>query len=118
MIPRASLRGRFWMVAILAFLLASATALAGTTGNLTGYVTGSNNAAVQGVKVSVTGPTLQGARSATTDKQGFFRLTQLPPGDGYRVRFEANGYKTTERSGVVISIDTTIKLPTVNLKPV
>jgi hypothetical protein len=116
MIPRENQRGRSWIFMILALLLASATALAGTTGNLAGYVTGPNNAALPGVKVIVTSPVLQGAKTATTDAQGFYRLTQLPPGDDYKVRFEVTGYKTTERIGVTIHIDETIKLPSVKLQ--
>lgn len=118
MIPRDQMRGRSWIYMILVLLLASATALAGTTGNLTGYVTGPDGKAVSGVKVTLTGPVLQGSRTAATDAQGFFRLTQLPPGDNYRVRFDGTGYNPTERVGVRINIDATIKLPTVVLKPV
>lgn len=119
MIPRENQqRGRAWIFPILALLLSSGSALAGTTGNLTGYVTGPNNAPLPGVKVTVTSPVLQGSRSVTTDAQGFFRLTQLPPGDGYRARFEVSGFKTTERTGIVINIDSTIKLPTIRMSAV
>lgn len=118
MIPRDQQRGRSWIYLILVLLLASATALAGTTGNLTGYVQGPNNAPLSGIKVTVTSPVLQGTRQVSTDSQGFFRLTQLPPGDGYRAKFEGSGYQTTERTGVRINIDATIKLPTVMMKPV
>ena len=115
MIPREQQRGRSWIFMVLALLLASATALAGTTANLTGFVRGPNDQPLAGAKVTVTSAVLQGPRTATTDSQGFFRLTQLPPGDGYRVKFEASGYKTTERSGIVLHIDETIKLPTVRM---
>lgn len=118
MIPRENQRGRSWIFMILALLLASATALAGTTGNLAGYVTGPNNAALPGVKVIVSSPVLQGTKTTTTDAQGFYRLTQLPPGDDYKVRFEVTGYKTTERIGVSIHIDETIKLPSVKMQAV
>lgn len=116
MIPRENQRGRSWVFMALTFLLASATAQAGTTGNLTGYVTGPNSAPLPGVRVTVSAPVLQGSRTATTDAQGFFRITQLPPGEGYRARFEVSGYKTTERTGIILHIDETIKLPTVRMQ--
>lgn len=113
---RQTQRRRSWILAILAMLLATAVAVAGTTGNLTGIVTGPNGSPVAGVKVTVTGPNLQGARTATTDSQGFFRLTQLPSGDAYKARFEGSGFQTTERAPIVINVDSTIRIPTVKLK--
>lgn len=118
MISRDQNRGRALASAAMLLLLSSATAMAGTTGNLTGYVNGPDGKALPGVKVTVTAPVLQGSRMATTDAQGFFRMTQLPPGDGYKARFDASGFTPTERTGVRINIDATIKLPTVVMKPV
>ncbi len=118
MIPLENQRGRSWIFVVLALLLASATAMAGTTGNLTGYVVGPDGAPLPGVTVTVVAPVLQGSRTVTTDSQGFYRVTQLPPGDNYDARFESTGYKPTVRSGIVIHIDETIKLPTVKMQTV
>ncbi len=118
MIPLENQRRRSWIFVVLALLLASATAMAGTTGNLTGYVVGPDGAPLPGVTVTVTSPVLQGSRQVTTDAQGFYRLTQLPPGDRYNVRFEATGYRPTVRTGIIIHIDETIKLPTVKMETV
>lgn len=113
---RQTQRGGSWIIAILALLLTTAVAVAGTTGNLTGIVTAPTGSPLAGVKVTVTGPNLQGVRTATTDSQGFFRLTQIPPGDSYKARFEASSYQTTERAPIVINLDSTIRIPTVKLK--
>lgn len=118
MIPRDQQRGRSWIYMILVLLLTSATALAGTTGSLTGNIQSPDGKELSGVKVTLTGPVLQGSRTVISDSRGFFQLTQLPPGDNYRARFDATGFNPTERTGIRISIDARIKLPTVVLKPV
>lgn len=66
-------------------LLAVRTALAQTTGSIQGRVTDPSGAPTPGAVVETTSPSLQGVRTASTDKDGAFRFAGLPPGV-YRVR--------------------------------
>lgn len=57
---------------------------------------------LQGVTVVVSGPALQGEQTEITDKTGSYLITQLPPGDGYTVRFYF-GESVVERPNVRVS---------------
>ena len=99
-------------------LLASFAAQAATTGALLGVVTDSTGAALPGVTVTVTGPNLQGSRSAVTTATGEYQLQLLPPGN-YRVEFTLAGFDTISRENVKVALDTTTKLDmTMALGPV
>jgi hypothetical protein len=74
------------------------------TGTIRGTVKDAQDLAVPGVTVTVTSPSLQGARSTTTDTQGGYVLQNLPPGD-YQVRFELSGFGTvTQRTAVPLGL--------------
>jgi len=51
-----------------------------TTSTIEGTVTDANGAVVAGAEVKASGTTLASGRSATTDAEGFYRLTALPAG--------------------------------------
>lgn len=51
-----------------------------TTSTIEGVVTDANGALVVGAEVKVSGTTLASERGATTDAEGFYRLTALPAG--------------------------------------
>ena len=61
-------------------LLCAVTVYAQTTGRIVGRVLDSTGAAIPGVTVSATSPSLQGANTATTDGEGGYRFPLLPPG--------------------------------------
>ena len=44
-----------------------------------------------GVTVVINGPALQGDQTEVSDRLGRYLITQLPPGDGYTLRFYYNG---------------------------
>jgi outer membrane receptor protein involved in Fe transport len=91
--------------ALLAVLtLLPFTAYAATTGNINGTVTDGTGAALPGVTVTVSGPSLQGARTAVTNSAGEFNLALLPPGN-YRVEFGLGGFDTVVRENVRVSLD-------------
>jgi len=82
---------------------AGAAAAQITTGSVTGLVTGPAGAGQQGVTVSLSGENLiGGVKTQTTDALGGYRFDSLPPGS-YTVRFAADGFKTIERTGVLLS---------------
>lgn len=93
--------------AALLVLLSAATALAQTTGRITGTVTDTSGALLPAVTVTVTGPALQGQATATTDASGTYRFLSLPPGT-YTVTATLAGFKTVEQRNVVVSLDRSV----------
>lgn len=88
--PLASL-----FAAVFALCALAPPARAQTTGTLTGHVYDSAGAPIKGVRVVAESDTqIGGARLATTDDQGFFRLTGLSPGR-FKVSVSAPKLKTT-----------------------
>lgn len=94
------------LLAILAFVPAT---LAQTTGSIGGSVRDEEGRPLAGVQVTVRSPSLQGTRTAMTDRDGYFRLPALPPGD-YGVRSEREGFRPVEQVGVRVPIDREISL--------
>ncbi len=81
--------------AILCVLAVSALAQV-PTGTLAGRVDDGRDT-LPGVLVTVTSPSLQGARTTSTSANGDYILAFLPPGQ-YKVRFELQGFQTQETS--------------------
>ena len=78
-----------------------------TTGTIEGRVTDRNEAIVRGVTVTVTSPNLIRAQSTTTDDEGLYRISNLPPGR-YVVTVEAAlGFTRLERNADVSLSKTT-----------
>ncbi|HKC84385.1 MAG TPA: carboxypeptidase-like regulatory domain-containing protein, partial [Blastocatellia bacterium] len=61
------------------------------TGRISGTVRDASNAVVPGATVTVTNEATQIARAATTDDEGFYVVTNLPPGN-YAVAVERAGF--------------------------
>ncbi len=93
-----------------ALLIALATAgFAQTTGGIVGRVTDEQGGVLPGVTVEAHGPALQGARTATTDGTGSYRLTLLPPGD-YTVTFTLEGFAVETSKQVSVGLDKDVNL--------
>jgi hypothetical protein len=76
----------------LAFsLLIASFGFGQTTGSMRGVVVGPDNQPLPGVTVEARSPSLQGNRTASTDKEGRFSLSLLPPGV-YAVKAELAGF--------------------------
>jgi hypothetical protein len=80
--------------ALVTLLVAAAASAQNPTGILTGNVT-DGQVALPGVTVTVTSPTLQGARTGVTNENGDYVLKLLPPGE-YGVVFTLDGFQTVE----------------------
>ncbi len=91
--------------------LASAVLIAGAawaqipTGSISGRVS-SEQGVLPGAQVTVTSPSLQGERSATTNANGDYVIPLLPPGT-YSVRFALDGFVDANRSVSVSTGQTT-----------
>ncbi len=104
------------LILYVSFLVSNGSAQTATTGTIEGIVTDSNGAVVPGVKVTVTSPNLIRAQSATTDREGRYRILNLPPGM-YSVIAEATaGFARFERADVHVNLSKTSTLP-IQLEP-
>ena len=83
--------------------------LAQTTSSLVGKVSDPQGLALPGVSVEASSASLQGVRRATTDTEGRYRLTLLPPGE-YLVSFTLQGFAKETQKGVSVLLgkDTTL----------
>jgi hypothetical protein len=94
---------RFTLLMLLLLISASVFAQ-GTTGNLTGTVT-QGGAALPGVTVTATSPSLQGNRTTVTNANGAYNFSSLPPGD-YNVAFALEGMSTVNKKANVGLVST------------
>ncbi|HEX3186048.1 MAG TPA: TonB-dependent receptor [Pyrinomonadaceae bacterium] len=103
------------LLACFALFAGSAFAQTTTTGSIEGVVTDSTGAAVPGVTVTAT---RQGGRttSATTNDEGFFRISNVEPGI-YSVSIEAaKGFAKFEQGDVPVNLSRTSTI-TIQLRP-
>jgi len=84
----------------------TASAQSTTTGAIQGSITDSKTGEkLAGVTVTVTSTSLQGAQTAITDENGFYKIDSLPPGE-YLVTFYYLEL-TVERSGIGVGVNKT-----------
>ena len=99
------------MIALVALLVCAAPVLAQqTTGTITGRITDAQQAAVPGVTVTATNTATGFSRSDVTTSEGLYRIAALPVGT-YTIKAELEGFKGTERSGIAVSVASSVDLP-------
>ena len=96
----------FLALFLVALLTPSLFAQTAGTGALRGTVTDSTGAVVPNATVTATSTDTGQVRTATTGADGVYTITLLPPGK-YAVKFEANGFQTTEIPSVTINVTET-----------
>ena len=84
--------------------LLSATAVAQYGASLQGTVTDESGAVISGAHVVATDQATGVSHSAATDKSGFYRVNELPPGR-YRIDVEAGSFKKTSKTDVEVSAE-------------
>ena len=77
-----------------------------STGALQGTVTDPSGGVISGATVTATNLATGQLRSATTDGNGSYRFSLLPPGN-YDVKFSASGFKTAEVPSVTVNVTET-----------
>ena len=77
-----------------------------TTGSLQGVVLDPNNAAVAGATVKITNVETGISREATTNAEGFYRVTNLNPGERYRIEVTAAGFAPRALENVAVRVAT------------
>jgi hypothetical protein len=97
-----------WLAALLLLIVASASPVfaqggAGSTGSIQGEVTDESGGVLPGVTVTVSGASMIGSRTDTTNAQGVYRFLGLPAGT-YTVKFEIGGFAPQTKSDIRIGI--------------
>src|SRR5207244_7148471 len=95
MIPRT--------IVTLLLLCTAAPAQTPNTGRSAGTVKDANGAGIVGAQVTVTNKTKGDERKVTTDSEGNYTVSVLPPG-AYRVTVKANGFNLAIFDPVVVAI--------------
>jgi iron complex outermembrane recepter protein len=92
-------------VALFAVLLISATGLAQSADSLRGTITDATGGLLQKATVTARNNSSGKTFTATTDDQGHFAFSTLPPGT-YTIRVSAPGFTTQTRASVEVRPDT------------
>ena len=80
------------------------------TGTITGTVTDSSGAAIEGAEVKLTNADAGITRTAQTDQTGNFRFLLLPAGV-YTIEASQPGFKAFRRQGIVVEADRSLAVP-------
>lgn len=86
----------------LVIAILTAVTLSAQTANLSGLVNDSSHALVPDATVRVVNESTGVSRVLATSKEGSFAIAFLPPGS-YRITVEAEGFKASVRTGVVLN---------------
>lgn len=92
------------MLAFTVFLFTNEVFAQTSFGRISGEVTDASGAAIAGAKVTIENVGTRALRTANTDANGSYVITQLPIGD-YTVRAEQQGFSAQSRSGLAIVAD-------------
>src|SRR5437762_8507741 len=90
----------FLLAALFVFAL-SVSSSAQETGTISGTAVDKTGAVIANVAVTATNSATGLRREATTNAQGAFTLSSLPPGT-YNVDGKAQGFKASQLTGVVL----------------
>src|SRR6267378_1839614 len=72
-------------------------------GAVFGTIIDESGAVLPGVTIDVSSPALQRGQSTTSDGQGSYRLSNLPPGV-YRIEYSISGFRKDVRSGFTLPV--------------
>ncbi len=102
---------RFRFFLFLIFVIFTSSAHAQTqTGGIVGSIKDPESNALPGVSVNLSSAALiQGQVTTQTDRDGYYRFTNLAPGD-YRLEFSMQGFRSLVREGIVVRIGATISV--------
>ncbi len=86
-----------------------------TNGGVTGRVFDASGAVLPAVSIRLTDVDTQAVRTASSDRNGEFAFTLLPPGR-YELRAELSGFSSVVQRNVIVLVNQITDLP-VNMKP-
>ncbi|MCX7975035.1 MAG: TonB-dependent receptor [Candidatus Aminicenantes bacterium] len=106
------MRKQIFVFTLIFFLIIASLQAQELTGSLKGTVTDIEGNPLPGVAVTISSPAIMGTQSFITTETGSFRFPSLPPGT-YKVVAELKGFKTVERTDVIVRVGMTV---TVDIK--
>src|SRR5437899_2349163 len=83
-----------------------------TTGGMQGYVKDQSGAIVPNATVEVKSPALIGVKTIETNQSGYYRFTNLPPGE-YTLTVTAANFRTYKQTGILLDVG---KLPSIDVQ--
>src|SRR5947208_2135932 len=89
---------------LLILSVVSAQAQTQTTGNVEGTVTDPNGAVVPNVTIKISGPNLIRPQTTTSDADGYYRFSQVPPGRYTVDVAAANGFNAYKNDTVEVNL--------------
>jgi outer membrane receptor protein involved in Fe transport len=112
---QGKLRAGFWrcssrcvvLLCLLAGVMFAPGSGAQTTSTIEGTVKDKQGATIAGARVQVVGAELAIDKSATTEADGEYRVTALPPGN-YEVRAEKDGFQSEVFRGLEVTLNRTL----------
>src|SRR5246127_845640 len=97
------------LVTLLLFSYGVRQLHAQTTAQITGAITDTQNAAVEGANVAVTSVDTGIAQTTKTNALGVYTVSLLKPGS-YRIDINATGFRSLSRTGVTLEVAQTATL--------
>src|ERR1022692_4908378 len=93
------------LVCLLALFVSISPAIAqsATTGGLTGTITDPSGGVIGGATVTATSLGTGQSRTATTDANGSYRFSLLPPGN-YSVKISAAGFQSVQVPSMTVNV--------------
>ena len=98
---------RLWLAAVLASPLALVSVCAhaqSSFGQISGVVSDQTGAAIPNATISITSTATKNTRTATSDSDGNYIVTNLPIGE-YVIAVTTSGFRTAQQSNVTITAD-------------
>ncbi|HXL80758.1 MAG TPA: TonB-dependent receptor [Pyrinomonadaceae bacterium] len=103
---KTSVRISTFLVVVISALLSASAAFGQSQSNaadLQGYVRDPSGAAVTGATVTVRNPATNFSRDVTTNDEGYYQITNLPPGS-YEITVEAGGFSKGRIPSVTLTV--------------
>src|ERR1700716_1797149 len=98
-----------FVVAMTLALFATSAMAQENSGSIQGTIKDQKGASIAGAEVTATSPSLVRPQTATTDSQGAYVFSTLPPGL-YTVTAGQAGFSTTKKEGINVVVGTQLKL--------
>src|ERR1044072_853412 len=94
----------FFLLLLPVLCFAQATS---STSAVTGTVTDAQGAVVAGATVKLVDPKTSTEKTTTTNDRGVYLFAQIPPGQGYTLKFSAAGFESLDLSGITLGVGNT-----------
>ncbi len=100
-------RMKMYLFVLVGLLSCSLYLSAQDTASLTGTVTDSSGAVIAGASVELANPSTGKTYKAVTNSLGSYSIADIPAGPGYTESVKANGFKTTDLTGLYLNVGVT-----------